>query len=282
MGYDDAWTVPSSSTCAISAQEAAIEVLRAEFPNLRPRNARTLLRDCRYDIDAARTRLLSLRSGPSPKIDGRRQPNLSYAAALGHGLRNKGDGGRRQMDRLVQGKPSLQSKLQEASAHPGPDLDGEEEAEVGSRRREINRHFLQVFLTKNPALRAVLSPCGREIWFNGPAEIGQPDLHAIKIDLHGLSVLHALQIVGSCLDWLLRVLSPHSATARDIVWTWPASRTGHRPDEITVAFVVGRGLHSMGGRRKLAPAVRQFVEKRGLSCGSQPHDAIVTCCLRIQ
>ena len=268
----------------VSTQQAAVEVLRAEFKTLKPRDAKTILMECRYDIDDARSKILSRRSAhthssSSKKDDGRRRP-VSYAAAVGQGLRGS-DTGNDIKGRIgvpvpkEQSRPSL--RLEFEDAHPeSTATSGYEEPGLDSgRRREINRHFLQVFLSKNTSYRAMLSPCGREVRFGGPAPTGRyhPDLRAIKMDLHGLSVMHALQIVGSCLDWLLHALSPHSATFRNFSLTYSK--------EVDLSFVVGLGLHSNGGKRKLAPAVRRFLEGRGLVCKSQPGDAVITCCFRI-
>lgn len=248
----------------------------AEFRTMKLRNAQKLMRDCSYDIDAARAKVLSLRSAGND----RHRLARSYAAALGQGLRGSGTGneGNRRSGGSVareQSRPTLQFKLEEDHPESAVRDYNETGCVLSGRRREINQHFLEVFMAKNTSYRALLSPCGREVLFDGPVSNGRnrPDLREIKMDLHGLSVMHALQIVGSCLDWLLRALSPHSATACDFVLT--------KSREIELRFVVGLGLHSHGGKRKLAPAVRRFLEERGLVCKSQPGDAVITCCFCI-
>eukprot|EP01035_Chromulina_nebulosa_P044069 gene44069-59678_t len=43
---------------------------------------------------------------------------------------------------------------------------------LSGRRVEINQHFLEVFMAKNTSYRALLSPCGREVLFDGPVSNG--------------------------------------------------------------------------------------------------------------
>ncbi len=115
-------------------------------------------------------------------------------------------------------------------------------------------HFLNVVKAKNPLLRVELNNDGEIIYTGMNPHYGQrryddkiyANVLMITIDLHGLPLVQALQIVDSSIDYYRDVFDGRK----------------DKIERVTIRYVVGRGVHSPGGIAKMRPAVVNLLNDR--------------------
>lgn len=86
----------------------------------------------------------------------------------------------------------------------------------------------------------------------------------VKIDLHGLIVARSLEFVESSMNYLYR----------------NRQELKNRYSKIMVSFIVGKGIHSVGGIPKLKPAVQQYLMNRG-ERNFVPYEGEVMVCITL-
>jgi hypothetical protein len=111
-------------------------------------------------------------------------------------------------------------------------------------------HFLVVAQRSNPSWRIRLDS-DRLLSFDGPIHDVTGEEKGIRVDLHGLTVLRALELVESVLNYVYRL----SAQTRG------ASLVQN--SRYLMQFIVGRGAHSSRGVAKLKPAVEHYFRSNG-------------------
>lgn len=114
-------------------------------------------------------------------------------------------------------------------------------------------HFLSVARSKNPHLRLDLDR-DRLLAFLGEKSTsrGRYDsmgIQTISLDLHGLTVLRALELVESTVNHFYRIRSEAPVPG----------------GKLLLKFIVGKGNHSAGGIPKLKPAVEKYLNENGES-----------------
>jgi hypothetical protein len=115
-------------------------------------------------------------------------------------------------------------------------------------------HFLSVVKAKNPLIEVELSHDGELVYTGMKSNYGQrkydnqayQNVLMIMIDLHGLPVVQALQIVDSSIDYYR---DSYDARKENI-------------ERVTVRYIVGKGIHSAGGIAKIKPAVLSLLSDR--------------------
>lgn len=134
-------------------------------------------------------------------------------------------------------------------AEPSPGI-------LASHDYRLNKYFLQLFQQKNPSIKASLSVDG-ELVYRGTIQSfqrkGEEDFYllSIVIDLHGLYVIHSLQIVESALEYYQYGIGRSKLGGSGVL------------RKVLLTFIVGKGLHSVGGRGRIGPAVVNFLRDRG-------------------
>ena len=119
----------------------------------------------------------------------------------------------------------------------------------------FGQHFLNVTKTKNPLMQVELSPdgelvySGMEISLNKQSKYNHlfvQNVLTITIDLHGLPVIQALQLVESSI-YYYRCLY---------------DGVNNKIERVTITYIVGKGLHSTGGIPKIKPAVLNLLQEK--------------------
>mmetsp|Transcript_17525 Transcript_17525/g.25348 ORF Transcript_17525/g.25348 Transcript_17525/m.25348 type:complete len:514 (+) Transcript_17525:61-1602(+) len=162
--------------------------------------------------------------------------------------------------------------------------------------RAICEHFRKVCVRNNPSLSVRASSCGRELLFDGPLLLQGPGREVgVSLDLHGLCVRYAMQLVRSLENFYLLQLSSASANSLSGSTTI-ADAAGFRPAKapflpnsgsmvktraVKVRLVVGRGRHSPGGVVRLAPAVKNYLRAKNTVFYSMENDAVIAYQLEI-
>jgi hypothetical protein len=121
----------------------------------------------------------------------------------------------------------------------------------GQNYHRLADHFLSVARKYNPTYNISLNR--GTLSFDGTMRSSRSiDFDEdLRVDLHGLVVLRALELVESVMNYLSSAL--------------PVSKSGksRQNKKWRVKFVVGRGAHSSGGVAKLKPAVEKYLRRNG-------------------
>lgn len=119
----------------------------------------------------------------------------------------------------------------------------------GQMYHRLADHFLSVARKYNPAYNISLSR--GTLSFDGTVRSSRSINfdEDLRVDLHGLVVLRALELVESVMNYLYSV-SPVSKSGKS-----------RHNKKWRVKFVVGRGAHSSGGVAKLKPAVEKYLRR---------------------
>lgn len=136
----------------------------------------------------------------------------------------------------------------------GSSIDSHPPAHLQSPEYQLAMRSLCIFRQKNPCIRLSLNS-HFELRFDGTdasfLKQQENDLYVLglSIDLHGLLVARSLQIVDSCLDYYYTRGERLCASSLR--------------KQLLLSFIVGKGLHSLGGQARLGPAVCKFLRERG-------------------
>lgn len=119
----------------------------------------------------------------------------------------------------------------------------------GQNYHRLADHFLSVARKYNPTYNISLNR--GTLSFDGTMRSSRSIDYDedLRVDLHGLVVLRALELVESVMNYLSSVL--------------PVTKSGksRQNKKWRVKFVVGRGAHSSGGVAKLKPAVEKYLRR---------------------
>jgi hypothetical protein len=118
----------------------------------------------------------------------------------------------------------------------------------------FGEHFAKVLKSKNPLVRVVVDENGALVYTGMKSNqiqrrldnINNENVLLIQVDLHGLPVVQALQVVDSSIDYYREVFDRKKVNIK----------------HVNLRFVVGKGLHSPGGIPKIGPAVLKLLKDR--------------------
>lgn len=128
-------------------------------------------------------------------------------------------------------------------------------AVLASDAYRLGMHFLTIFRRNNPHITAQLDSHCEFVFLGtqrGFSRAADADMHilSVAIDLHGLHVMHSIQLVDSCLEY-------YQYSSREQLRLPPLTK------QVLLTFIVGKGLHSAGGMARIGPAVTKHLQQRG-------------------
>ena len=139
-------------------------------------------------------------------------------------------------------------------------------------------HFLSVFEGLNPHVKVSLTADSEFVFHGVHADSNSNSSSSrdgkdkdsryvlnVSIDLHGLDKKHALQVVRSSVAFYHLPGDSEATTTttarkrKGAARTYP--QTGATRRKVMLRYIVGRGLHSEGGRPRLGPAIQGYLHR---------------------